>query len=60
VDVKALIKRVHVSPYAAPSFRTRVEKKCKSFGIDASLVEPSKLLLGHEELLKRLDLQALC
>jgi hypothetical protein len=55
VDVKLMVKRVHVSPYSKEPFGASVTKICDLFGLPAGVVKPSKLLSGEEELLKRLD-----
>lgn len=55
VDVKVLVGRVHVSPYAREPFGTSVAKICELLGLPPGVVEPSKLLSGQEELLKRLE-----
>ena len=52
VDVKTLVQRVHISPYAADPFPCSVIKVCELLGLRQGIVEPSKLLLGQEELLK--------
>jgi hypothetical protein len=52
VDVKGLVKRVHVSPYSTEPFASSVIKVCELFGLGPEVVEPSKLLLGTEELMK--------
>ena len=56
VDVKTLVRAVHISPYAREPFPSSVVKVSEAFGLDAGLVRPSKLLSGHEELLDRLVL----
>jgi hypothetical protein len=52
VEVKRLVQRVHTSPYAADPFQCSVIKVCELLGLRQGIVEPSKLLLGQEELLK--------
>jgi hypothetical protein len=52
VDAKTLVQRVHVSPYAADPFQCSVIKVCELLNLRQGIVEPSKLLLGNEELLK--------
>jgi Protein of unknown function (DUF2971) len=52
VDVKVLVKRVHVSPYTSEPFGSGVTKICELLGLCGGIVEPSKLLSGQEELLK--------
>jgi len=56
VDVKTLVRRVHVSPYSSEPFESSVVKICELFGFPACVVVPSKMLSGQEELLKQLDL----
>ncbi len=56
VDVKTLVKGVHVSPYAQEPFQSSVSKIADIFGLDRSIVQISRLLSGHEELLDRLVL----
>ncbi len=56
VDVKTLVKGVHVSPYAKEPFQSSVSKIADIFGLDTSVVQISRLLSGHEELLDRLVL----
>lgn len=56
VDVKGLVKAVHISPYAGEPFPSSVAKICEAFGLDPGIVRPSQLLSGHEELLDRLSL----
>lgn len=58
VDVKTLVKSVHISPYATQPFPRSVVKLCELFGLEPTVVRPSKLLSGHEELLDRLTLQS--
>jgi hypothetical protein len=55
VDVRLLIKRVHVSPYQSDPFESSVTKICEAFGLGADIVQPSRLLRGQEELLNLLD-----
>ncbi len=55
VDIKVLVRRVHVSPYSSDPFGTSVTRICELLGLPVSVVERSKLLSGEEELLKRLD-----
>ncbi|MGD0598799.1 MAG: DUF2971 domain-containing protein [Terriglobales bacterium] len=55
VDVKTLVRRVHVSPYPSEPFESSVIKICELLGLDVGVVEPSKMLSGQEELLKQLD-----
>ena len=52
VDVTRLVMRVHISPYTSQPFESSVIRICKLFGLPDGTVEPSKLLRGHEELLK--------
>lgn len=52
VDLTALVKRVHVSPYSREPFESSVAKVCEMLGLPATIVKPSKMLSGHEELLK--------
>ncbi len=54
VDVKALVKRVHVSPYSKEPFQSSVGKICELLGLSAAVVAPSKLLFGNEALLQLL------
>jgi hypothetical protein len=56
IDVKALVKAIHVSPYAAEPFPISVAKICEAFGMDSGIVRSSQLLSGHEEFLDRLSL----
>jgi len=56
VDVKALVKRVHVSPYSTDPFESSVTKICELLGLRAGVVEPSEMLSGQEDLLKPFDL----
>ena len=44
-----------MSPYASGPFASSVTKICELLGLCTEIVEPSKLLSGHEELLKQLD-----
>lgn len=55
VDIKLLLKRVHISPYAGEPFGTSVSKLCELFGFPSGLVELSKLLSGQDELLKTFE-----
>jgi hypothetical protein len=55
VDVKVLVQRVHVSPYAGEPFGNSVTKVCELLGLQTGVVERSKLLSGQEELLRRVD-----
>jgi len=52
VDVRVLVKRVWISPYAKQPFQSSVSKICGLLGLSADVVTSSKLLSGHEELLK--------
>nr|WP_311733179.1 DUF2971 domain-containing protein [Granulicella mallensis] len=56
VDVKALVKAIHISPYADSVFTNSVISICESFGLGSGIVRPSRLLSGEEELLDRLSL----
>jgi len=56
IDVKLLVKAVHVSPYAGEPFPSSVKKVCEAFGLGPGIVQPSHLLTGEEELLDRLSL----
>lgn len=56
IDVKALVKAIHISPYAGEPFPASVAKICEAFGMGSGIVRPSQLLSGHEELLDRLSL----
>jgi hypothetical protein len=56
IDVKLLVKAIHVSPYAGEPFPTSVKKVCEAFGLGPGVVRPSHLLTGEEELLNRLSL----
>lgn len=56
IDVEALVKAVHISPYAGEPFPSSVTTICEAFGLKAGIVRPSQLLSGHEELLNRLSL----
>ena len=56
VDVGILVKRVYVSPYASDPFESSVTNICELLGLHTGVVEPSKLLAGHEELLNKLIL----
>lgn len=55
IDVKALVKAIHISPYAEEPFLGSVAKICEAFGLEVGTVRPSQLLSGHEELLDRLS-----
>jgi hypothetical protein len=52
VDISVLVRRVHVSPYAKQPFEKSITKICELLGLPADTVAPSKMLCGHEELLK--------
>lgn len=52
VDLTTLVKRVHISPYTTQPFEGSVVKICTLLGLTDGIVAPSKLLRGHEELLK--------
>lgn len=52
VNVRALVKTLHVSPYSTQPFESSVIKICELLGLERSVVERSKLLLGYEELMK--------
>jgi hypothetical protein len=56
IDVKVLVKAIHISPYAGEPFPGSVAKICEAFGLESGIVRPSQLLSGHEELLDRLSL----
>ncbi len=56
IDVKVLVKAIHISPYAGEPFPGSVAKICEAFGLESEIVRPSQLLSGHEELLDRLSL----
>jgi hypothetical protein len=56
IDVKAMVKAIHISPYAGEPFPGSVAKICEAFGLESGIVRPSQLLSGHEELLDRLSL----
>lgn len=56
INVKAMVKAVHISPYAVAPFPTSVVRVCEAFGLDPEIVKLSPLLSGHEELLDRLSL----
>jgi hypothetical protein len=56
IDVKTLVKAIHISPYAGEPFPSSVARICKAFGLESGIVRPSQLLSGHEELLDRLSL----
>jgi len=55
LDTRVLVRCVHISPYSGEPFGSSVTKVCELFGLPGSIVEPSKLLLGQEELLKPFD-----
>jgi hypothetical protein len=55
VDIRALVKAVHISPYAGEPFPSSVTRICEAFGLDPDIVKPSQLLSGQEELLDRLS-----
>jgi hypothetical protein len=54
IAVDTLVKAIHVSPYATEPFPSSVEAICKAFGLRPDLVRRSRLLSGHEELLRHL------
>jgi hypothetical protein len=54
IDVRTLIKAIHVSPYCEEPFPRSVAAVCEAFGIGSAIVQPSRLLSGYEELLDRL------
>lgn len=56
IDVKALVKAIHISPYAREPFPGSVAKICEAFDLESGIVRPSRLLSGQEELLDRLSL----
>jgi hypothetical protein len=56
IDVKSLVKAIHISPYAGEPFPSSVAKICEAFGLESGIVRSSQLLSGHEELLDRLSL----
>jgi hypothetical protein len=56
IDVEALVKAIHISPYAGEPFPRSVARICEAFGLESGIVRPSRLLSGHEELLDRLSL----
>jgi hypothetical protein len=56
IDVKTLVKAIHISPYAGEPFPSSVARVCEAFGLESGMVRPSQLLSGHEELLDRLSL----
>jgi hypothetical protein len=56
IDVRLLVKAIHVSPYAGEPFPSSVMKICEAFGLGPGIVQPSHLLTGEEELLDRLSL----
>ena len=55
IDVGALVKAIHISPYAGEPFPSSVAKICEVFGLESGIVRSSQLLSGHEELLDRLS-----
>jgi hypothetical protein len=55
IDVRALVKAIHLSPYAGEPFPSSVAKICEAFGLESGIVRSSQLLSGHEELLDRLS-----
>jgi hypothetical protein len=55
VDVRVLVRRVHVSPYSSEPFESSVIKICGLLGLPEGVVEPSKMLSGQEELLRPFD-----
>jgi hypothetical protein len=56
IDVRALVKAIHISPYAGEPFPSSVARICEAFGLESEIVRSSQLLSGHEELLGRLSL----
>jgi hypothetical protein len=56
IDVKTLVKAIHISPYAGEPFPSSVARICEAFGLESGIVRPSQLLSGHEELLERLSI----
>jgi hypothetical protein len=54
ISTRALIKRIHVSPYAKEPFFSGVKRICEAFGVQGDLVVSSRLLSGREELIKAL------
>lgn len=52
VDLTILVKRIYVSPYTSQPFESSVIKICELLGLAEGIVARSKLLRGHEELLK--------
>jgi hypothetical protein len=56
INVKVLVKAIHISPYAGDPFPSSVAKICEVFGLESGIVRSSQLLSGHEELLNRLSL----
>lgn len=54
VELKRLVKAVHVSPYPGEPFPSSVTKVCEVWGLPKGTVQRSRLLSGHEELLDRL------
>lgn len=56
IDVKTLVKAIHISPYAGEPYPSSVARICEAFGLESGIVRSSQLLSGHEELLDRLSL----
>jgi hypothetical protein len=56
VEIRTLVKAVHISPYAGEPFPSSVSRICEAFGLDQDIVKPSQLLSGQEELLDRLSI----
>lgn len=56
IDVRTLVRAIHVSPYAGEPFPSSVDKVCEAFGLELGIVRSSRLLSGYEELLDRLSL----
>lgn len=54
VELKRLVKAIHVSPYPGEPFASSVTKICERFGLSDDIVKPSRLLSGQEELLDTL------
>jgi hypothetical protein len=55
LDTRVLVRCVHISPYSGEPFGSSITKVCELFGLPGCIVEPSKLLLGQEELLNPFD-----
>lgn len=56
IDIKQLIKKIIISPYAREPFVSSVVDVCKKYSVESDvIVESSRLLLGHEELLNILS-----